>query len=102
MTRWTSIAVAALPLTIQAFAPMVPHHQHGVQVAKNGKTSWIPSTLLFAEGDDKKASESIFIGLDEEDIDEEVTFAKAESLGRGAAKVCVYVEKHYYHVNMYF
>lgn len=86
MTRWTNVAVAALPLTIQAFAPLAPSH-HRLAMANNVKTSRVPSTLLFAEGDDNKASESVFMGLEEEDIDEDVTFSKAESLGRGAAKV---------------
>ncbi len=76
MTKLSLIAVAALPLASQAFAPVTPAVQQ-VQV---------PSTHLFAEVDDK-ASEAVFLAPDESKTDDDVAFAKAESLGRGAAKV---------------
>ena len=78
MTRLSLIAVAALPLA-SAFAPIAP-----TSVALS-KPAFVQSTPLFAEVDE--SAESVFIAPDESKTDEDVSFAKAESLGRGAAKV---------------
>jgi hypothetical protein len=84
MTKLNILAVAALPLAAQAFVPVAP--SHAITIAN--KPAFV-ATHLFAE-DDNKASEAVFQGLDEESVDEDVTFVKAESLGRGAAKVRVH------------
>jgi hypothetical protein len=83
MTKLNIVAVAALPLAAQAFAPVAPSHAITVN-----KPAFV-ATHLFAE-EENKASEAVFQGLDEKSVDEDVTFAKAESLGRGSAKVRTY------------
>lgn len=83
MTKLNIVAVAALPLAAQAFAPVAPSHAIIVN-----KPAFV-ATHLFAE-EENKASEAVFQGLDEKAVDEDVTFAKAESLGRGSAKVRTY------------
>lgn len=80
MTKLNILAAAALPLAVQAFAPVAPTHA----IIAN-KPAFV-ATHLFAE-EDNKASEAVFKELDEDSVDEDVTFSKAESLGRGAAKV---------------
>jgi hypothetical protein len=82
MTKLNILAAVALPLAVQAFAPVAPTHA----IIAN-KPAFV-ETHLFAE-EDNKASEAVFQELDEESVDEDVTFSKAESLGRGAAKVRV-------------
>ena len=80
MTKLNILAAVALPLAAQAFAPVASTHA----IIAN-KPAFV-ATHLFAE-EDNKASEAVFQELDEESVDEDVTFSKAESLGRGAAKV---------------
>lgn len=81
MTRLSLIAVAALPMA-SAFAPIAPI----TSMAVSNKPAFLQPTPLFAEADEK-ASEAVFVAPEEGTIDEDVAFAKAESLGRGASKV---------------
>jgi len=55
-------------------------------MAVSNKPAFLQPTPLFAEADEK-ASEAVFVAPEEGMIDEDVAFAKAESLGRGASKV---------------
>eukprot|EP00558_Chaetoceros_sp_UNC1202_P002731 CAMPEP_0197247350 /NCGR_PEP_ID=MMETSP1429-20130617/29072_1 /TAXON_ID=49237 /ORGANISM="Chaetoceros sp., Strain UNC1202" /LENGTH=231 /DNA_ID=CAMNT_0042708241 /DNA_START=83 /DNA_END=778 /DNA_ORIENTATION=+ len=78
MTKLSLIAVAVLPLAAQAFAPIAP-------VVSNKPAFCSQSTPLFAE--DEKAADAVFVAPDDSETDVDAAFAKAESLGRGAAKV---------------
>lgn len=78
MTKLSLLAVATLPLAAQAFAPINA-------VVSTKPAFCTQSTPLFAE--DEKVAESVFVAPDESETDVDATFAKAESLGRGAAKV---------------
>lgn len=80
MTKLSLLAVAALPVA-SAFAPIAPANS----IAVVEKPVFTPS-VLFAE-EEGKASEAIFVAPEEGESDEDVAFVKAESLGRGAAKV---------------
>lgn len=83
MNRLSLIVVAALPMA-SAFAPIAP--STSITINKAAFTA----APLFSEtgtSEESAASESVFIAPDESKTDEDVSFAKAESLGRGAAKV---------------
>jgi hypothetical protein len=80
MTKLSLLAVAALPVA-SAFAPIAPANS----IAVVEKPVFTPS-VLFAE-EEGKASEAVFVAPEEGESDEDVAFVKAESLGRGAAKV---------------
>jgi len=79
MNKLNLLVVAAAIPVASAFAPVAP--ASALVVAS--KPAFVPSAL-FAE--DGKASDAVFLA-DEGEPDEDVSFAKAESLGRGAAKV---------------
>ena len=80
MTRLSLITAAAVLPAVTAFAPIAPASK--VVVNRPG----LIQTPLFAEED--KSAEAVFVAPEESVAgDEDVTFAKAESLGRGAAKV---------------
>merc|ERR1719384_2144614 len=80
MTRLTLIAAAALaPAATSAFSPIAPV----TQIVS--KPAFTQATPLFAEVEDK-AAESAFIPPEESAVDEDATFAKVESLGKGSAK----------------
>lgn len=80
MNKLTLLVVAAAIPVASAFAPVAP--ASAIAVASN--PAFVPFAL-FAEGEGK-ASEAVFLA-DEGEPDEDVSFALAESLGRGAAKV---------------
>lgn len=103
MTKLTLIAAAALaPVATTAFSPIAPvsvtqiSSKPAAVVGSSGLSS-----PLFAEVEDK-AAESAFLPPEESAVDEDATFAKVESLGKGSAKVsfwmrlCVHV--FFYHV----
>lgn len=82
------ISVASLPLAATAFTPF---HSTAVSVSHNRKTSSsdftvLPVAPLFAQ-EDGNASDSVFLAPEDGEANEDVTFNKAEMLGRGAAKV---------------
>ena len=81
MNRLGLITVAALPLA-SAFAPVAPSRI----LTASSNAVFIKPSPLFAEPDDA-ASEAVFVAPEEGKVDEDISFAKAESLGRGAAKV---------------
>ena len=78
MTRLILIAAALAPVATNAFSPIAP-------ISK--PVTFVSQQSLFAEVEDK-ASESVFLPSEETSSDEEDIFAKAESLGKGSAKVC--------------
>jgi len=80
MTKFTLLAIAAAVPIASAFAPVAPANS----VAVSNKPAFVPFEL-FAE-EEGKTSEAVFLA-DEGGVDEDAAFAKAESLGRGAAKV---------------
>jgi len=80
MTKLTLLAIAAVVPVASAFAPVAP----ATSIAVSNKPAFVPF-VLFAE-EEGKASEAVFIA-DEGEVNEDAAFAKAESLGRGAAKV---------------
>ena len=78
MTKLALLVAAALaPASTNAFAP-------GASIVPS-KSAFVSQQPLFAEVENK-AEESAFVPLETEAVDEDATFAKAESLGRGAAK----------------
>ncbi len=83
MTKLSLIATAALaPVATTAFAPIAP----STQIVTN--PAFAVQRPLFAEVEDK-ASEAAFVPVEaetSESADDDI-FAKAESLGKGSAKV---------------
>mmetsp|Transcript_1495 Transcript_1495/g.1407 ORF Transcript_1495/g.1407 Transcript_1495/m.1407 type:complete len:233 (+) Transcript_1495:82-780(+) len=76
MTRLNLIVVAVLPFATLGFAPIAN---------TIAKPAFVSSTPLLAE--DESAAESVFVAPDASETNDDVAFAKAESLGRGAAKI---------------
>lgn len=78
MTKLTLIAAIALaPVATTAFSPIAP-----LTITKPG---FAAQQSLFAEVGDK-ASEAAFLPPTEGTVDEDATFSKVESLGKGSAK----------------
>lgn len=89
MTKLSLITTVALvPAVVTAFAPIAPTAN---QIAT--KPAFVAQGPLFAETEDK-AVEAAFVPVDAapEEGDDEV-FAKAESLGKGSAKVRNFISK---------
>lgn len=84
MTKLSLIATVALtPIATTAFAPIAP----STQIAT--KPTFVVQKPLFAEVEENKATEAAFVPVEpeaSEGADDDV-FAKAESLGKGSAKV---------------
>lgn len=72
---------ALLPLS-SAFSPIAT----GKSVLNKNPVTSSVSYPLFAQ-EEGKASDSVFLSPENEEVNEDVTFSKAEMLGRGAAKV---------------
>ena len=75
-----AVSLLSLPFTLQAFVPI------DVSINRLGDHSVFKSKTLFAEED--KVAEAAIVPPVQPDANGDATFAKAESLGRGAAKVC--------------
>lgn len=84
MTKLTLIAAAALaPIaTTNAFAPVS-------SVVAPTRPAFVSQQPLFAEVED--ASEAAFVPLEEDTIDDDVSFEVVESLGKGSAKVSFFL-----------
>lgn len=86
MTKLSLIAAAALvPVATNAFSPVS-------SIITSSKPAFVTQQQpLFAEVEDNKAADSVFLPPEEGTVDEDVSFELAESLGRGSAKVCLFV-----------
>mmetsp|Transcript_12904 Transcript_12904/g.24233 ORF Transcript_12904/g.24233 Transcript_12904/m.24233 type:complete len:237 (-) Transcript_12904:233-943(-) len=76
--------IAALPIA-SAFSPISTGNSIVSSANKNPVASFVSSPLFAQE--DGKASDAVFLSPENEEVDEDVTFSKAEMLGRGAAKI---------------
>jgi hypothetical protein len=57
-------------------------------VIPTGSTNTLSRSIMYSS--EEGASEAVFVPPAEEEVDEDAAFAKAELLGRGAAKVSPY------------
>jgi hypothetical protein len=83
--KFSLIFVSALPLA-SAFSPIATRTSIVASANKNTYASFVSHSPLFAQ-EDGNASDAVFLSPENEEVNDDVTFSKAEMLGRGAAKV---------------
>jgi hypothetical protein len=76
---------ALLPLS-SAFSPIATGKSVLASTNNENPVTYSVSYPLFAQ-EEGKASDSVFLSPENEEVNEDVAFSKAEMLGRGAAKV---------------
>lgn len=82
-----TVAAASLATT-QGFTPIAPARTKSTTglIVNSSLSRGKCNVPLFAEGEDDKATEAVFLAPDETSTDEAVSFEVVESLGKGSAK----------------